>query len=203
VRSAHTGWAPSLVLRPPVGGLPEPGPAERGPVHALRPGHEPGAPHAVRELARRVCTDRWQDAVAWRLAGALDETGWSALRRRPAGVCRRLAVAATDIERASALLGEAAGLATIDGLRWLKRSRLVQKVAQAAVDKAVPAVGECRSRVVAHCLLVTGVWLCVADGGALRACECFRALAEGRNTDRVRAELDRHLTCLRASPPGG
>jgi hypothetical protein len=167
----------------------------------VRPGYEreQQVPDVVRELSRLVCTDRWQDAVAWRLSGALDEAGWNALRRRPAGLCRRLAGAAKDIEATSVLLGGATGLAKVEGLRWLKRTRLVQKVAQAAVDKAVPAAGEGPSRVVAHCLLITGVWLCVADGGALRACTCFRALAEDRSADWVRGELDRHLTCLRAS----
>jgi hypothetical protein len=156
----------------------------------------------VRELGHRICSDRWQDAVAWRLAGALDEAGWSVLRRRPTGLCRRLATAAKEIEGASVLLGEAAGLATVEGLRWLKRTRLVQKLAQAAVAKVVPADGEGRTRAVAHGLLITGVWLCVADGGPLRACTCFEVLARGRTSEWVCGELDRHLTGLRAAAPG-
>jgi len=162
-------------------------------------------PDAVREMAHRTCTIAWRDAVAWRLSGALDEAGWSGLRRRPAGLCRRLAAAAREIESASALHGEASALDSVEGLRWLKRTRLVQKVAQAVVQKAVPAPGESRSRVVARCLLVTGVWLCVSGGGVtnagtLRACPCFAAFAERRSAESVRAELNRHLTCLRSAP---
>jgi hypothetical protein len=198
------GWTPSLVVPQQGGLLSGLGPAERRPAHALRsrPQCESRVTETARELGHRICSDGWQDAVAWRLSGALDEAGWSLLRRRPAGLCRRLAGAAKEIEEASVLLGEAAGLATVEGLRWLKRTRLVQKVAQTAVEKVVPADGEGRPRAVAHCLLITGVWLCVADGEPLRGCTCFETLARGRSSDWVCGELDRHLTGLRAAAPG-
>ncbi|OLT12891.1 hypothetical protein BJF78_22990 [Pseudonocardia sp. CNS-139] len=201
LRSAHAGWTLSLVVHPP-------GPAaEREPAHALRPRPPERVPDAVREVAHRTCTVGWQEAVAWRLSGALDDPGWGALRRRPGGLCRRLAAVARDVEDAAVLLGEPAWLGTVDGVRWRKCTRLVQKVAQAAVQKAVPWPGESRARTVAHCLLVTGVWLCAAGGGVaghasagLRTCACFETLARGRSAEGVRAALERHLTCLRAAP---
>jgi hypothetical protein len=132
--------------------------------------------------------------VAWRLSGALDESSWASLRRRPAGLCRTLAVAATEVE--------GAGLTTVDGLRWRKHTRLAQAVAQAVATKAVPAAGESRIRAVTRCLLITGVWLCVADGRHLQACACFESLTLGRPAERVGADLCRHLSCLRAQIPG-
>lgn len=201
----HVGWVPSLMMPLQATRLSGLDPAERRLPQVLRPrpDHETRVTATVRELGDRICSDGWQDAVADRLSRALDLGVWNMLRRRPTGLCRGLAMAANEIEWASVLLGDTAALATVEGVRLRKRSRLVQKIARTAAANVVPADGEGRPAAVARSLLITGVWLCVASGGPLRACICFDMLARGRTAEWVCAELDRQLADLRATPSDG
>lgn len=79
---------------------------------------EPVLPDSVYELGYRICVDGWQEAVAWRLAGALDRRAWNAFVKRPSGLCRLLADLATEIEDTATAMGEAAGLACAEAMRW-------------------------------------------------------------------------------------
>lgn len=104
-----------------------------------------------------------------------------------------LAGTAKEIEDASEALGEAAGLATLRGLRLLGQSRLVQKLGQVLVSKAIPAVYEKQTAAVAKALRITGIWLCASDG-VLPSCPCLRDLATDQTKTRPQERLEAHLS---------
>lgn len=122
-----------------------------------------------------------------------DEVWNEITRKRRRGLCPALARSATEIEDASKALGEAAGLATLNGLRWLGQPRLVQKLGQILVSKAVPAVYEKETAAVARALRVIGIWLCAVDE-ALPSCPCLRDLATDQTKAVLQERLEAHLS---------
>lgn len=160
----------------------------------------PRVPDDVYELGYRLCTDGWQKAVAWRLAGALNARVWSAVRRGPTDLCAMLARIATETEDAGTALGEAAGLAAATATRWLRLPRLVQKIAQVIVSNAVPPVGEDRTAMLARFLRVIGVWICVSSDRPLQSCACFEGLVSGHTKGWIEDRLTQALSGLRTVP---
>lgn len=201
-RSVARSRAAARANRAPLGLPPASVPAPRAPRDPTQRSSQPHGsrvPDDVYELGYRVCTDGWQKAVAWRLSNALQDAVWARVRKRPNRLCRDLADLAKEVEDAAKVFGEAAGLATVEGLRLLRQSRLVQKIGQTIVRKAVPAVYESETKTLALALRMTGIWACVSDGTPLRRCPCFEALATGHSTEWVEARLNEHLRNLRVT----
>jgi hypothetical protein len=153
----------------------------------------------VYELGYRICVDGWQEAVAWRLASALDSRAWNALAKRQSGLCRLLADLANEVEDSAKVLGEAAGLACADAMRWFGLPRLVQKVAQTIVAKSLPPVGEELTDTLSRQLRIVGIWSCASTSGALETCPCFADLVRGQTREWIEAALSEGLTSLRST----
>lgn len=155
------------------------------------------------DLGHRVCTDGWQAAVEWRLSSALDDSVWARVRRRPDGLCRRLADAATEVEDAASAPGRVLGLAAVVALRWGRQARVVQEIVRTVASAAVPKIGGSQTAAVAHSLRIIGIWSCVVRDVPLQSCPCFMALAAGHTEAWISDELARHLTGLRSVPTAG
>lgn len=124
---------------------------------------------------------------------------WGALTtQRRSGLCAQLAKAANRVEEVAEQAGEAAGLATLEALKWLGTSRLVQKIGQTITDKAITKFVETKTTVVARALRIIGIWLCACDG-TLDTCPCFRDFAMGQTKEWIKANLESHLTNLIAT----
>lgn len=160
---------------------------------------QPRIPDETYDLGYRICTDGWQKAVAWRLSGALNDRTWANLRRRPRGLCAVLARTATAVEDAASAAGQVAGLAVATATRWLRLTRLAQKIAQVVVTNAVPSVGENLTAMVARFLRIIGIWICVSSDRSLRSCPSFEGLVSGHTNDWVEERLLRELDGLRAA----
>lgn len=129
------------------------------------------------ELGYRICTESWQKAVAWRLAGALDDSAWRRVRKRRRGLCPELAALAKEIEDSTELLGKVAGSACVAVARRRGLSPLVGRIAQTIVTKSVPKIGEEVTAALARRLRVIGIWVCVSTDEPLERCPCFIDLA--------------------------
>jgi hypothetical protein len=151
------------------------------------------------ELGYAICADRWQKAVEWRLAGALDERVWVRVRRRPNGLCAVLAQIAAEVEEAVSAAGEAGGLAAATAARWFGLPRIAQKIAQVIVTNTVPLIEENLTATLVRFLRVIGIWLCVSEDRPLTSCACFEALVSGHTREWIQHRLELELCGLRAS----
>lgn len=156
----------------------------------------PRIPDGAYPLAYEICTEGWNKAVASRLAGVVNDEMWSVLvKQRRSGLCPQLASTAKEIEDVSKRLGEAAGLATLHGLRLMGASRFVQKLGQVIAQKSVPKIWESQTATVARSLRIVGIWLCWNDNG-LDSCPCFKDLASDQTKEWIEHALREHLTNL-------
>lgn len=140
-----------------------------------------------------VLTSRWQEQVASRASDYITERTWKRLfRGHRRKRCKALADLANKVlagkKRLHALVGwTAQGVASLVGLGKIEQKLVSELAARITLPPDAKLVAVARS------IQVTGILLCLMDGGDLDKCQCFIELALEETKTRVKQILSAAL----------
>jgi hypothetical protein len=152
------------------------------------------------DLAQKILTDGWRDAVGEQLATVLNDEFWNSgprWSRRKHPDCQLLADLANVMERAKKRVHNAISAMADEGLGWLGRPTLERRIG-AEFARRIPIPGDEQIAAVIHGLRIYGIWVCLPNGISYvtARCPCFTPLAKDKTEEELERVLNEKLNVL-------